>query len=87
MSSTAIGNDTLIGGDGDDLLLGYRGSDTIVPGAGSDTIKGGGKAEYLGLSRLIGAGGRGSELGVATGSGTDDITGISRITGSDYTTR
>ncbi len=80
-----IGNDTLIGGDGDDLLLGYRGSDTIVPGAGSDTIKGGGKGpNTLDYHDSLGPVVVDLNSGVATGSGTDDITGISRITGSDY---
>ena len=72
--SGAAGNDTLYGGPGNDKLSGGLGDDQLRGESGSDTAtykSGGGVRADL-------------ARGVATGQGTDGLTGLERLVGSRY---
>ncbi len=80
------GNDVLTGGDGDDIMTGGSGDDHFYGGAGNDTISGDSGFDTLDYSQVA-AGGVNIDLSkhVASGAGigTDTITGIERVIGTD----
>ena len=63
------GNDTLIGGDGDDILDGYNGTDC---------------ASYAGAGGAVSVDLAVTEAQNTGGAGTDVLTGIERLIGSDF---
>lgn len=87
------GDDVICGLGGNDVLSGSAGNDTLYGGAGNDKLAGG-----LGNDRLRGetgsdtatyksaGGGVRADLSrsVATGQGTDRLTGVERLVGSRY---
>lgn len=87
------GDDVICGLGGNDVLSGSAGNDTLYGGAGNDTLAGG-----LGDDRLRGESGsdtasyKGAGAGVradlarrvATGQGTDSLSGVERLVGSRY---
>lgn len=78
-------NDWIVGGDGADTLQGGRGpSDLIEEGPGNDLIDGGpGTGDDVGFG-YAGSGGVTVDLatGVATGAGTDRLSGIEGVLGT-----
>ncbi len=82
----AGGNDTLLGGDGSDMLDGGAGNDEIWGEAGNDTIDGGAGNDLV-RYRLAGAG-VAVDLAAGTGTdgegGTDRLSGIENLDGSDF---
>ncbi|MDB5430608.1 MAG: outer rane adhesin like protein [Caulobacter sp.] len=72
------GNDILNGGNGNDLLNGGAGSDTLNGGAGIDTAVYSDATAAVKLSLALVTG------QVTGGSGTDIVTGVENITGSDF---
>ena len=73
---TGWGGSRLFGGDGDDLLVSSAGSDTLSGGAGVDTVS------------FLYASGVTVDLALIaaqnTGAGTDTITGVENLIGSNY---
>jgi Ca2+-binding RTX toxin-like protein len=69
------GNDTLVGGEGDDDLRGGDGDDAIDGRGGSDTVSYGSAPGSVSADLAAGA---------ASGEGTDTLTGIENLTGSDF---
>lgn len=96
---SGIYDDTLIGSDGTNQLVGEDGADTLVGRAGNDTLSGeqdddvyrGGTgfdvAEYFDQAAAaglaIGPMNVNLRTGIATGDGTDTLSGIEGATGSD----
>jgi Ca2+-binding RTX toxin-like protein len=88
------GNDLLDGGDGDDFLRGQDGDDTLVGGQGNDFFNGGAGNDLvdggLGASDRIvygdAPGGVNVNLvtGLATGFGSDTLSGVEHVTGTAY---
>jgi Ca2+-binding RTX toxin-like protein len=89
------GNDTLLGGTGSDTLIGNGGDDTLDGGTGNDTLDGGaGNDTLIGgqgidLARYTNAtGGITANLTAGTvsaaGVGTDTLSGIEQIRGSNF---
>jgi Ca2+-binding RTX toxin-like protein len=82
------GNDVICGGDGNDHLLGGPGNDDLSGDAGNDTIDGGETSQFASdfviYSSAPGPVNVNLTLGVATGWGTDTITGVEGISGSSY---
>jgi len=69
------GNDVLDGGSGNDTLRGEAGNDTLRGGVGNDS------AEYWSAFSAVTVN---LATGIATGDGTDTLSGIENILGSDY---
>ncbi|MEA2476914.1 MAG: hypothetical protein QOC87_1113 [Actinomycetota bacterium] len=85
-NSTAFGNG-LFGGAGNDTLTGQGGPDTLVGEAGNDSIDGGtqakGEMDFAGYRFAPGPVVVDLSNGTATGWGTDTLTNIEGIGGSD----
>lgn len=81
-----VGTDGLFGGDGDDLLRGSDGDgDLLVGGPGNDQLDGGpGVLDTLTLSFAPGSVNIDLAGGTASGEGSDGVTGIERVNGSDF---
>jgi hypothetical protein len=78
------GNDVLRGLGGNDILYGGSGNDRLVGGAGDDRLRGergGDTADFRDAPGSVQASLR---LGVASGHGADQLTGIERLQGSRY---
>ena len=80
----------LYGWDGADVLDGRGGDDLLVPGIGNDTVEGGVGADYVDyfygkLSNFLAANPVNVNLAeaVATGSGTDSLSRIENISGTN----
>ena len=85
------GDDVISGLDGDDKLCGGDGNDTLAGGPGGDRLSGQGDSGLdasADLADYSGAAGPGVNVdlaaGQATGEGTDTLTGISNVTGSEF---
>jgi Ca2+-binding RTX toxin-like protein len=81
-----IGGDRglLIGGPGNDTIRAGGGSDNIYPGSGDDTVDAGaGNNDWLIYSDEPGPMTVNLRTGVATGAGTDTLTGVEDVSGSD----
>ena len=81
------GNDILNGGTGDDSLYGGDGADTLNGGDGNDVLSGGDGIDMLTYGTATSA--VTVNLGITTaqntaGAGSDTISGIENITGSNY---
>ncbi len=77
------GADTLFGGAGDDTLSGDEDNDVLFGGAGNDTLDGGDgtdTADYSGATADVTVD---LAAGTATGDGSDTLTNIENVTGSD----
>ncbi|MCL4677733.1 MAG: type I secretion C-terminal target domain-containing protein [Alphaproteobacteria bacterium] len=86
-SSSVTGNDVLSGGDGNDNLSGGRGDDTLDGGAGDDTING--DSDMDTVTYASATSGVTVSLAVTSaqntgGAGTDTISNVENLTGSDY---
>ncbi|MEQ8845791.1 MAG: tandem-95 repeat protein [Phycisphaerales bacterium] len=77
------GHDTIEGGSGNDIIDGGSGNDTIIAGAGNDTIEGGAGFDTLDYSAATGPVQVNLGNQTATGMGSDTISGIERVVGSD----
>lgn len=87
---TLIGNDGrdyLSGGGGDDTISGGSGADFLVGGAGDDNIDGGADLDLLSYKWISGSVVVNLEMGRAIGDGTDSLTGIEDVTGSNFDDR
>jgi large repetitive protein len=77
------GNDNLFGNGGDDSLFGGAGDDLLSGGSGDDTLNGGSGTDTAtfedATSRVV----VDLEVGTATGQGSDTLTDIENVTGSD----
>ena len=76
------GNDTIRGGTGNDTLYGNGGSDNLSGGEGNDILLGGlgaDLANFQGTTAVHAS----LETGIATGQGTDTLSGIEHLSGSD----
>lgn len=83
------GADTLRGGDGNDVINGDAGNDVLIGGVGNDTMDGGtgsqDAADYSSSTAFITANLSLASNNVADGlAGTDTVTNIEKIIGSDY---
>ncbi|XWN31390.1 MAG: type I secretion C-terminal target domain-containing protein [Devosia sp.] len=87
------GNDILYGDDGNDILAGKEDNDILYGGAGNDTLYGEAGDDALdggsGIDRAVystATAGVTVNLvaGTATGEGSDTLSGIENVTGSDY---
>ncbi len=86
------GNDTLVGAGGDDRLDGGAGDDVLAGGAGNDVLIGGAgidSALYKGASgnytvTRSATGVQVADKRGAAGDGTDQLTGVERLTFSDH---
>jgi Ca2+-binding RTX toxin-like protein len=77
-------NDGLIGGPGNDTIRAGGGSDNIYPGSGDDAVDAGaGNHDLLVYSDEPGPMTVNLRTGVATGAGTDTLTGVESVFGSD----
>lgn len=84
--SGLVGNDALYGGNGNDSLSGGDGVDTLEGGLGNDTLNGGAgtdTASFASASAFVVV-----SLGIAgaqnTRAGTDTLTSIEKVIGSDF---
>ena len=73
------GNDTLIANAGDDSVAGGFGNDSIIAGDGTNTIAGGSGIDTVDFSSRTAA----ISINLATGTGTDTLTGIEVVIGTD----
>ncbi|MGH8382145.1 retention module-containing protein [Pseudomonas sp.] len=85
--NAGAGNDVLIGGDGNGILNAGDGNDLLIGGNGNDQLNGGAGID---TASYAGAGG-GVTVSLASaaaqntgGAGTDTLTGIENLIGSDY---
>ncbi len=89
------GNDTLVGGGGEDWLAGDEGNDKLsggggfrdylVGGPGGDVLNGGaGVADFAGYLSAPGPVTVDLTAGTASGDGSDTLTGVEDIDGSDF---
>jgi Ca2+-binding RTX toxin-like protein len=81
------GNNALYGGAGPDSLNGGAGDDTLLGGAGADTLVGGGgvdTASYADATAAVTVSLAVSGAQNTLGGGTDTLTGISNLTGSNF---
>ncbi|MBX9913569.1 MAG: type I secretion C-terminal target domain-containing protein, partial [Pseudomonadaceae bacterium] len=67
------GNDTLNAGEGNDILVGGLGNDSLVGGSGNDT------ASYIDSASGVTA-----TMLTATGAGTDTLSGMENLIGSNF---
>ena len=92
----ATGNDTLSGGDGNDTLIGLAGNDTLDGGNGNDTLRGGAgndtliggtgtdTADYSDATGAVTVDLSVSTAQVTGGAGTDTLSGIENLIGSNF---
>jgi serralysin len=82
--SGGSGDDIMTGGEGDDLVMGNAGNDRLVADAGNDRIYGGSGFDTIDFS----AAGNGVSVNlnkhVASGLGTDYLSGIEAVLGSSF---
>ena len=80
------GNDGLYGGAGDDTLDGGGGDDTLFGGLGDDALNGGDGLDRLDFQNITTSVAVDFASGTATGvaNGTDQLTSIEGVTGSDF---
>ena len=80
------GNDWLYGGAGDDTLDGGGGEDTLFGGLGDDALNGGDGLDRLDFQNMTTSVAVDFASGTATGvaNGTDRLTSIEGVTGSDF---
>lgn len=76
-------NDRLEGGQGNDAITAAAGSDSIFPGAGDDVVDAGAGDDDLLYLDMPGPMTVNLRTGVAIGAGTDTITDVEGVTGSD----
>ncbi|PLX38238.1 MAG: hypothetical protein C0606_08460 [Hyphomicrobiales bacterium] len=86
------GNDTLgggadddfvNGGDGNDVISGDSGVDTLMGGDGNDTMDGGDGVDWASYTNATSGVTVNLELGTATGHGSDVLSNIENVKGSD----
>jgi len=85
--NAGAGNDVLIGGDGNDILSGGDGNDLLIGGAGNDQLNGGAgidTASYAGAGSGVTVSLASAGAQNTGGAGTDTLTGIENLIGSDY---
>jgi Ca2+-binding RTX toxin-like protein len=76
--------DRIAGGIGNDTLSGAKANDQLAPGPGDDTVDGGAGLDIVGFSFHPPIGVSADlRTGVATGDGTDTLTNIEDLDGSD----
>ncbi len=92
LAPSAVGDDSLNGGDGDDALFGEAGEDTLVGGSGADLLDGGDDSDliFAGAGDTVtgGAGGDDYDILDLTGQGffyLDNVTPDSNGNGIDGT--
>jgi len=80
------GNDDLAGGDGDDNISGGTGSDMLRGGAGNDALDGGADRDRVSYDDATSGVTLNLGTSTATGAatGTDTLSGIEDVTGSDH---
>ncbi|OEK01152.1 hypothetical protein BFP97_06350 [Roseivirga sp. 4D4] len=78
------GNDNLKGGAGNDILRGQDGNDILFGGAGDDTLDGGAGTDIADFGSSNAAVTVNLINGTATGEGTDTLTNIEGVYGSDF---
>jgi Ca2+-binding RTX toxin-like protein len=81
------GHDSLLGGDGNDQLRGDDGNDTIIGGAGNDSIVGGfgiDTADYFFSDSFAGVMVDLNSGNATGGGGTDTLSGIENVNGTDF---
>lgn len=78
------GDDDLIGGGGNDLLYGGDGADTLMGQLGNDVLQGEGGTDYVDYSTSATPVNVSLATGTATGEGTDTITLVEDLGGSQY---
>ncbi len=78
------GADTIYGGAGHDTLLGGGGDDTVIGDAGNDVIRGDGGTDRARFDSSTSGVTVDLVSGTATGQGSDTISGIENLVGSDY---
>lgn len=78
------GNDWLHGGTGTDTVNGDAGDDMIWGGAGNDTLNGGADIDTVNYQSSAAAVTANLSTGSATGEGTDTLSNLENITGSNY---
>ncbi|MEG1817486.1 retention module-containing protein [Pseudomonas sp.] len=85
--NAGAGNDVLIGGDGNDILNGGDGNDLLIGGAGNDQLNGGAgidTASYAGAGSGVTVSLASAGAQNTGGAGTDILTGMENLIGSDY---
>jgi Ca2+-binding RTX toxin-like protein len=80
---TLSGIQVLIGSPFDDSLTGSRQRNTFLPGAGNDAIEGGGGPDMVDFSGAASGVAVDLAAGTATGDGSDTLSAISSVTGSE----
>jgi len=78
------GNDILYGNTGVDYLSGGSGDDTLLGGLGNDTLIGGSGTDTASFDEALKRVFVDLKIGEATGEGTDILSGIENLQGSDY---
>lgn len=84
LTSSVNGAVGLWGGDGDDILTTLGGDNTLSGGAGDDTLTGGDGTDMADYSSAPNAVTVNLNTGIATGEGTDTLSGIDLVNGSAY---
>lgn len=79
-----LGNDVLSGDAGDDTLSGGGGDDVLRGGAGNDDLQGGDGSDTADYSLSSSAVTVDIATSSAQGDGTDTLSGIENVTGSDF---
>ncbi len=85
--NAGAGNDVLIGGDGNDILNAGDGNDLLIGGSGNDQLDGGSgidTASYAGASSGVTVSLANLAAQNTGGAGTDTLSGIENLIGSDY---
>jgi Ca2+-binding RTX toxin-like protein len=76
--------DSIVGGGGNDTLSGAKANDDLTPGRGDDTVDGGAGLDIVGFSSHPPTGVTADlRTGVATGDGTDTLTNVEGLLGSE----
>jgi glucose/arabinose dehydrogenase len=78
------GNDTLKGVGGNDILKGEGGTDKLYGGPGDDTLDGGNGPDTANFSEALAAINASLTSNMATGEGSDTLTGVENLVGSTY---
>ncbi|MDC0933511.1 calcium-binding protein, partial [Arcobacteraceae bacterium] len=92
IGTNSIANgDTIIGSESDNYIQAERGDDYIELGLGDDTVEGGDGTDtlsYKNFEELVAGSGTGVTInlatGIATGEGTDTISEIENVTGTNF---
>jgi Ca2+-binding RTX toxin-like protein len=79
-----IKDDDLFGGTGNDTLIGNGGNDLLDGGAGNDLLDGGSGTDTASFAGAPGPVTASLASGAATGNGTDTLTGVENLIGSDF---